>query len=251
MIFFFGRKKKAKGLKERYYERLYEIFEWGERLKREIHSMEREREELRAELLAARRRGDKDRVALLETELEELSNRILKLKRLLKVIETERKRLEREGSYADVMVVLKRIEGAMRENLTIMSDVLRPQAEMVLDRVEETLAQSRSAKLPEPESDFIMKMYNGKSEAYATQPAQLDPAPQPVLVVDGMVTKYKFEDIVDKVYKVIEAYVKLGYKDKLSVKRIAQHVGVSEEEVRKALEVLERQGRIRIRRSKA
>ena len=249
MIFFFGRKKRPKGLKERYYERLYEIFEWGERLKREIHSMEREREELRAELLIARRKGDKDRVILLENELEELSNRILKLKRLLKVIETERKRLEREGSYADVMVVLKRIEGAMRDNLAIMSDVLRPQAEMVLNRVEETLAQSRSAKLPEPESDFIMRMYSKREEL--PQVAQPDPpTPQPVLVVDGMVAKYDFNEIVEKVYKVIEAYVKLGYKDKLSIKRIAQHVGVSEEEVRRALEVLEKQGRIRVRRAR-
>jgi len=247
VIFFFG-KKKGRRLKDVYLKNLYEIFEWSERLKKEIYSLERERDSIRSELLAAKRRGDRERVALLEEELEEVSNRIVKLKKMLKVMESEKRRLEREGSYADALVALRRIEGAMRSNLSIMSDVLRPQAELVLDRIEEILATSKSARLPDPEGELILKTYARTSpvEPPAPQPA----VPQPVLVVDGMVAKYKFEDVVEKVYKVIELYVKHGYQDKLSVRKIAQHVGVSEEEVKRALEELERQGRIKVRRSK-
>ncbi len=248
MIFFFGKKKRAKGMKEEYYDRLYEIFEWSEKLKKEIHSMERELNELRGELLTARRRGDKERAALIEEEIVELSTRIRKLKSLLKVIESEKRRLEREGNYASAVSALKRIDEAMRINLSIMSSALRPHAEQVLDRLERTLIFAKSERLPEPDSEALMRTYTGKVETQEVP--KPEPQLQPVMLVDGMIAKYSFEELVDKVYKVIELYVKYGKKDKLSVKRIAQHVGAGEAEVWRALEILEKQGKIKIRRSK-
>ena len=77
----------------------------------------------------------------------------------------------------------------------------------------------------------------------------IEAPPAQVMLVDGMVARYDFEDVIEKVYKVVETYVKFGYGNKLSVRKIAQHVGVSEQEVKKALAELERRGKIKIRRS--
>ncbi|HIH91131.1 DeoR family transcriptional regulator [Ignicoccus hospitalis] len=249
MVFPF-RKKKERRLKDKYFERLYEAFEWGERLAKYVHSLEREREELAEEYREARRKGDFEKAKLLEQNIEDINNKIMKLKKLLKIIETERKRLEREGEYVDAIASMSKIESALRSNLWLLSEALRPQAELVLNRMEETLSTSRKAALPDVDTDFIYKNYvNEENPRVSGVAEEAVPEPSPVLLVDGMVAKYDFEEVVEKVYKVIETYVKFGYSNKLSVRKIAQHVGVSEQEVRKALSELEKRGKIKIRRS--
>jgi len=243
------RRRKPKRLKDKYFERLYEAFEWAEKLEKYVHSLERERKELLEEYRVAKRKGDFERASLIEQNLEDVERKIARLKKLLKVIEAERKRLEREGNYVDAVASISRIENALRSNITLLSDTLRPQAELVLNRIEETLSVARKTTLPDVDSNFIMKNYMKEEERMGITNVEVEAPPAQVMLVDGMVARYDFEEIVEKVYKVVETYVKFGYGNKLSVRKIAQHVGVSEQEVKKALAELERRGKIKIRRS--
>ncbi len=263
MVFgFFRRKERAPKLSELFMERIIEAEELLERLKAELHALKRRREELRQALREAELKGDYERAELLRGELEDLTEKIVNYERNIKVVEVNLKKLYSTTNIMTATVIMGKIAEAFNSNLNIMSDRLRPRAEAVLRNFERTMLMTKSTTLPTPESKALYEtmverkpktLFEYDYEAYGTTKATQEPLrvekPQ-VAIVDGAVKQVSVEELAQKVYEIIMIYIKYGKKDLLSVKRIAQHLKVSEQDVRKALEYLEKQGKVVLRRGR-
>ncbi len=267
---FFRRNKKSekKSLKDIYLDNVFEIREQLEALEVQIQRMEKQRDDLKRDYLKAIRKGEKEKAGMIELEIKKLNEKLRQLKHTKNVLEVELKRLEHTDDYMVAVKSMNRIAEALRNNLDILDKALKPHTMRVINNLENAMVRMKSADLPAPsatavintilerpaeEGPAIPKIENViKEPSYSTMNdlTNFQQSFQPIAMADGAIAKYKQEDIVEKVYKVIQIYVQYGRAHKLSVKRIAQHLGVSEVEVKKALEVLEKQGRIKIRRGK-
>ena len=261
MVFgFFRKKDRAPKLSEIFLERIIEAEELLERLKAELHAMKRRREELRQALREAELKGDYEKAELLRLEIKDLTDKINNYERNIKIAEVNLKKLYNTTNVMTATIIMGKIADAFNNNLGLMSDKLRPRAEAILRNFERAMLMSKSANLPTPDSKPLYEtLVERESEEYIRNEeltseyvrprAQQAVVPQ-IALVDGAVKQLSVEELAQKVYEVIMIYLKYGKKDLLSVKRIAQHLKVSEADVRRALEYLERQGKIVLRRGK-
>ncbi len=258
MVFgFFRKKERAPRLSEVFMERIIEAEELLERLKAELHALKRRREELRQALREAELKGDYEKAELLKMELKDLTEKIVNYERNIKIVEVNLKKLYNTSNVMTATVIMGKIAEAFNSNLNLMSDRLRPRAEAVLRNFERAMLMTKSATLPTPDSkplyETLVERVPEEGLGYGSYQEPMRPEPQvtpQVAMVDGAVKQVSLEELAQKVYEVIMIYIKYGKKDLLSVKRIAQHLKVSENDVRRALEYLEKQGKVVLRRGK-
>ncbi|UXD22739.1 hypothetical protein IPA_07810 [Ignicoccus pacificus DSM 13166] len=255
-LFFRKKNKKVKkSLKDAYLDNIFEIREQLEALEVQIQRLEKRKKELEKDYIKSVRKGEKEKAAMIEQEIKSLTTKIRSLKHTRNVLEVELKKLEHTDDYMVAVTSMNRIAEALKNNVDIMDRALKPHALKVINNLENTMIRMKSADLPTPSATAVINTILEKPTSdYALPSVESlelsQPAPQSIAMADGGIVKYKTEDLAEKVYQVIQIYVKFGRANQLSVKRIAQHLGVTEAEVRKALEVLEKQGKIKIRRGK-
>lgn len=258
MVFgIFRRKERAPRLSEVFMERIIEAEELLERLRAELHALKRRKEELKQALREAELKGDHEKAELLKVELKDLTEKIVNYERNVKIIEVNLKKLYNTTNIMSATVIMGKIAEAFNSNLDLMSDKLRPRAEAVLRNFERAMLMTKSATLPTPESKPLYETLVGRESRTSFEyesfgePLRTEQQMVPqVAMVDGAVKQVSVEELAQKVYEVIMIYIKYGKKDLLSIKRIAQHLKVSEQDVRKALEYLEKQGKVVLRRGK-
>jgi len=259
LLFKKRKKVQKRSLKDAYLDNLFELREQLESLEVQIQRLEKKRDDLKKEYLKAMKKGDNEKARMVEAEIKNINTKIKSLKHTKSILEVEIKRLEHTDDYMVAVNSMSKIAEALKNNIDIMDKALKPHTLRVINNLENAMVRMKSADLPTPSTTAVVKTLLDESgeislpkvESYSMSPLTVNaPTPQPIAMADGGLVAYKKEDLVNKVYQVIQIYIAYGRAHKLSVKKIAQHLGVSEIEVRKALEELERQGKIKIRRDK-
>ncbi|ALU12215.1 hypothetical protein EYM_01515 [Ignicoccus islandicus DSM 13165] len=264
VIWLFFRKKKKQGrrLKHVYIDRLIKLNELVRKLDEEIFELERLKEERKEEYLRALREKEEEKARALEIEIKDLSKKVRDLKTTKNLLEMELRKMEKETSHANAVATLQRIYEVLEDRKAILEGALLPYAERAKSNIENVLIELKGLDMPTPNAQALKEVMIDSTELLKPIDSGLEkelndaynnaywstPSTQPVALADGAIRKYSFDEVVEKVYEVIRIYHQYGRAHKLSVKKIASHLGITEAEVRKALERLEKEGKIAIRK---
>ncbi len=261
-LLFKKRKKQTRKLRHVYMDKLIKLNELLGKLDEEIFELERLKEERKEEYLRALREKDVEKAEALEIEIRDLSKKIRNLKTTKNLLEIELRKMEKETSHANAIATLQRIYEVLEDRKAILEGALMPYAERAKYNIENILIELKGLDMTTPNAQALKEVIidardrvnvldhsleNEVNEAYLN-PLQSQPQSSPLVLADGALRSYSFDEVVEKVYEVIKIYYQYGRANKLSVKKIASHLGITEAEVRKALERLEKEGKIAIRK---
>ncbi len=235
---------------------LFHAEEYKRNLEEQLQSIKRMRNELWEDYRRAIKQGDSEKAQLLWEEIRKLERREEELRRTLKVLEIELRRAQNEFEYMGSVATMDRLNKVLRKSMILFDPEFRSDVEKIVRDFEETLAINGRARLPEPNGKSLV---NGLTREHKLEREErqvpeevireaerlissFEGRPE-VVIVDGIAD---VDEIAEKIYNYL---MKSGGKSiKVSVKKLAEALGVTENVVLRALERLEERGKIRVRR---